>query len=48
MAQNTTPKVTTNIPISSPLRDALRIECAKRGISYDQLLRAELDLELEE
>jgi predicted DNA binding CopG/RHH family protein len=48
MTQDTTPKATTNVSISEQLRDKLRIECAKRGLSYDQLLRAELDLELEE
>lgn len=47
MPQDTTPKADTNIPISSQLRDTLRVECVQRGgLSYDRLLREELQLEL--
>jgi hypothetical protein len=49
MTQGSNLTADTNIPISSQLRDALRIECAKRGgLSYDQLLRQELQLKLGE
>jgi hypothetical protein len=49
MPQTSRPTADTNIPISAPLRDTLRVECAKRGgLSYDQLLREELQLKLGE
>lgn len=49
MPPDSKPTADTNIPISNQLRDTLRVECAKRGgLSYDQLLRAELQLELGE
>lgn len=49
MPQASTPTADTNIPVSKQLRDTLRVECAKRGgLSYDQLLREELQLTLGE
>jgi hypothetical protein len=49
MPPDSKPTADTNIPISNQLRDTLRVECAKRGgLSYDQLLRAELQLKLGE
>ena len=49
MPPTSKPTADTNIPVSNQLRDTLRVECAKRGgLSYDQLLRRELELGLGE
>ena len=49
MPPESKPTADTNIPVSNQLRDTLRVECAKRGgLSYDQLLREELQLKLGE
>jgi hypothetical protein len=38
----------TTIPISEALRDELRTAKAVRGVSYEQMLRDELDLPLDD
>ncbi|WP_165396969.1 hypothetical protein [Natrinema hispanicum] len=45
MSQPNAHHAKANITISESLRNRLRIEKAKRGLTYDELLRLEFDFE---
>jgi predicted DNA binding CopG/RHH family protein len=39
-----TKKAATTIPVSEPLRDKIRVEVAKQGMTYDEYLRSNLSV----